>query len=42
MNEAEARAELIDSAIGELGSIPNISAIFVEFQQHLYSQDNLA
>jgi predicted nuclease of restriction endonuclease-like (RecB) superfamily len=29
-------------AVGELGSIPNISAVFVEFQQHLYSQDNLA
>jgi hypothetical protein len=45
MNEAETRTTLINpvrSATRELVSISSVSAIFIEFQQHLYSQDNLA
>jgi type I restriction enzyme, R subunit len=38
----ELKYHAVRDAVGELGSIPNISAVFVEFQQHLYSQDNLA
>lgn len=38
----ELKYHAVRDAVGELGSIPSISAIFVEFQQHLYSQDNLA
>ena len=35
MNEAETRAELIDPKLyGE----PNISRLFIEFQEHLYKQ----
>jgi type I site-specific restriction endonuclease len=40
MNEAKTRAELIDLVLRAAGW--GISAIVVEFQQHLYSQDNLA
>jgi len=50
MNEAETRAELIDpklkacgwgaveAAKDILGEVAEISSLFIEFQQHLYSQ----
>lgn len=38
----ELRYRAIKDAVAELGSINDIKQIFVGFQQHLYSQDNVA